>query len=347
MVSDAYLIQLLTAAGIFIAFIVVSRLFVYVVDNYVRGLLKKTKTELDKKILDIVHRPIYLLINLFGLMVVLRYLGLPEGIIAVFEKLYRIAFILIGTWVSARIAELFIVEYLRRFAEQTRSELDETVVGAIEKFTYVVIYIMGALVALKELNIEITPLIASLGIGGLAVAFAAKDVIANLLSGIFILVDKPFKVGDRVVLESGEVCDVLEISLRSTRLLDIGENTLIALPNEKMAYSKIVNYSLPDARYKVKVEIGVAYGSDVKKVKETLLEIATRAPYVLKEPKPAVYFTGHGDFSLNFRLVAWIEDYRRAMEVKDFINTEIDGRFTELGIEIPFPVQTLHIKTEK
>jgi MscS family membrane protein len=332
------------ALGILIGFIIGGKVALHFIDHYVKRLTAKTATDLDDLILQIVRTPIYFVTLAVGVVVVVRYLGLPLSIRNLTEKGFRVFSILLATWVAGRISRLLIDDYLCRFADRTHTRVDDTVLNALEKFALITIYAIGLFTVLGELGLEITPLIASLGIGGIAVAFAAQDILANLFAGIFLLLDRPFKVGDRLVLESGELCDVMEVSLRTTRLLDIRENTFVSIPNEKLASSKLINVSRPDARYKVRIEIGVAYGSPVKRVKELLLEIAGEAPHALQDPAPAVFFMEHADFSLNFLLILWIEDFRKKLVVIDFLHTEIDRRFAEEKIEIPFPVRTVYLE---
>ena len=186
-------------------------------------------------------------------------------------------------------------------------------------------------------------MLAGMGIAGLAVALAAQETLSNMFSGVYLMVDHPVRIGDRIILDSGELCEVQDIGLRSTKLYNIVEHTMIFIPNEILAKSKIVNISAPDIRLKVRFPIGVAYGTDIRKVKRILLEIAEEAPDVLDDPEPVVIFREFGDFSLNLLLILWIDDIRKKFDVIDYVNQRIDDRFKEEGIEIPFPIRTLYI----
>ncbi len=194
--------------------------------------------------------------------------------------------------------------------------------------------------------IDITPLLAGAGIITLAIAFAAQDIFANFMGGAVIAMDKPFKVNDRVKIDE-YFGDVACVGTRSTRIRTL-DNQIVIVPNKKMLDSYVVNYAQPDSRMKVRIPIGVAYGSDVNRVKEILLEIAREqaheVPYILTDPAPLVYFLEFGASSLNFQMIVWTNDFSLTWEVQDLINTRIAERFIQEGIEIPFPQMDVHLK---
>jgi small-conductance mechanosensitive channel len=178
------------------------------------------------------------------------------------------------------------------------------------------------------------------------VALAAQDIISNFFGGAVILMDKPFAVNDRIKIDT-YLGDVLSIGPRSTRIKTM-DHQMITIPNSKVASSVIINYAMPDVKLKIKVPISVAYGSDVKRVKEILLEIAgeaaARSECVLSDPAPTVYFLEFGASSLDFMLVIWARAFNMAWDVQDYVNTRVCERFTEEGIEIPFPQMDVHMR---
>ncbi|MDY6932308.1 MAG: mechanosensitive ion channel, partial [Halobacteriota archaeon] len=139
--------------------------------------------------------------------------------------------------------------------------------------------------------------------------------------------------------------EVRDIGLRSTRLYDVIDHAMITMPNSDVSNMKITNISMPDVKLKIRVPIGVAYGTDIELVKKILLEIAEEAPEVLNDPQPDVFFVDFGDSSLNFVLISWIGNVRRKMEVIDHINCKIKNRFEEEGIDIPFPIRTIYMQS--
>ncbi|MBN2734381.1 MAG: mechanosensitive ion channel family protein, partial [Methanomicrobiaceae archaeon] len=193
---------------------------------------------------------------------------------------------------------------------------------------------------------DITPLVAAGGVFGIAIALAAQDLISNFFGGALIVVDKPFKIGDRILIE-GHLGDVISVGPRSTRLQTL-DYQLLTIPNSKISNTIITNYAMPDVKLKVKIPVSVAYGSDVKRVKKILFEISDNAiknsEYILDDPRPNVYFLEFGASSLDFMMVLWAKKFNMSWEIKDHINFEIERRFAEEGIEIPFPQMDVHMR---
>ncbi len=177
----------------------------------------------------------------------------------------------------------------------------------------------------------------------MAIGFAAKDTLANLFGGIFILADAPYKVGDFVVLGSGERGEVTQIGLRSTRLLT-RDDVEVTVPNAVIANAKIVNESGgPWVKERVRVKVGVAYGSDIDQVREVLMAVAAENPHVEQDPEPRVRFRAFGDSGLDFELLAWVREPVLRGRVLDALNTEVYKRFAAAGIEIPYPKRDVYL----
>jgi len=186
--------------------------------------------------------------------------------------------------------------------------------------------------------------VASLGIAGFVFGFALRDIFANVFGGIALIADKSFKIGDFIKLESGEVGEVIDIGLRSTRIKSFDEGNEIIVPNNSLVTSKITNYGRPLINLKIVVKIGVAYGSDVKKTREVLLDCAKKIDEVQEDPGPRVYFMEMADFSLNFRVVFWIADFRQRFDIRDKFVSLAYEELQSKGIKIPFPTRTIHIE---
>jgi len=193
-------------------------------------------------------------------------------------------------------------------------------------------------------NIDMTAWLASAGIVGIAVGFAAKDTIANLLSGVFILADSPYKIGDYVVIDTGERGKVTHIGLRSTRLLT-RDDLEINIPNAIIANGKIINESSGrHVKSRVRVAVSVAYGSDLEQVKSLLLQVAEQEPQICQDPEPRVRFRTFGASGLDLELLVWIADPEIRGRVVDALNTAIYNCFNTQKIEIPYTKQDLYIK---
>ena len=196
---------------------------------------------------------------------------------------------------------------------------------------------------LAKWDVNLTGWLASAGILGIAVGFAAKDTLANLFAGIFILADAPYKLGDFIVLGTGERGRVTDIGIRSTRILT-RDDIEITIPNSLIANGTVVNETGgPHDKRRVRVTVGVAYGSDVDKVKEVLMEVGVNSKYAAKSPEPRVRFREFGDSALTFQLMVWIDEPVLRGRAVDELNTAIYKRFNAEGIAIPFPQRVVHM----
>ena len=197
-------------------------------------------------------------------------------------------------------------------------------------------------------GIPVHAVLASAGIAGLAVALAGREALANILGGLSLLSDRPFKGGDYIVLESGERGEVVDIGLRSTRIVT-RDDVQISVPNHILTNSKIINESAPKSRFRVHIEVGVAYGTDVDNVEKILLELAMANPLVADAPEPRVRFRRMGDSSLDFDLLCWAHRPHDKGKLIHQLNRDIYTTFKKVGIEIPFPQRDVHLiqTTEK
>jgi len=202
----------------------------------------------------------------------------------------------------------------------------------------------GAYSILISWDIDVTGLVASAGIVGLALSFAAQDTLSHLFAGVAILADRPYRIGDYIVLDTGERGEVTHIGLRSTRLMT-RDDVEISIPNGVMGSAKIVNESGGlDTRYRIRASVGVAYGSDVEKVLRILENIGHEHEGLCKDPAPRARFRNFGNSSLDFELLAWIsEPSLRGLRVHE-LNCEIYRRFAEEKVTIPFPQQDVWIR---
>jgi MscS family membrane protein len=307
-----------------------------------------TNTQWDDILIAAIGTPVQ-----FTIIVLAVYYGvtffdiLPDSMRWILDPSYATAFyILISAWILATVLHSIIHIYGRRYAEQSETDLDDRLVELLELVIRYVIWFAAIMAILKVFNIDITPLLAGAGIAGIAVALAAQDLISNFFGGAIITVDKPFKVGDRIKVED-YYGDVISVGTRSTRIKTL-DYQVVTIPNNKLTSNIIINYSEPDQKLRITIPITVAYGTDPKRVKEILLEVAQDAiknsEYLLDDPVPTVFFTEFAESSLNFILRVWARKYNLPDEVKDTINCRIAERFAKEGIEIPFPQMDVHMK---
>lgn len=336
--------NLLFAVLIVLASVVVAKIGYFFVEKYFKRIAARTKTTADDEILELIHKPIYYATILVGVQIAVDSLLQGGSFSVYFTKGVTILFISIITYVVAGVASILIHEVGGKIASKTESTLDDEALPFLSKLLKYLLYAIGGIIILSQLGIEITPFIASLGIAGIAIGFAAKDTLSNLMAGFFILIDRPFARGDRIQVGSftGEVVD---IGLRTTKI-QTPDHTFVIIPNEKVVINEVTNYALPDSRLKVMIKFGVAYGSDVEKVKKTVTEVAKKSQSVLKDPEPQVFFKEFADSSLNFLLVAWINSFKDQLKITDELNTGVYNALNKEKIEIPFPTQTVYLRKE-
>lgn len=332
------------ALGIVAITFIVARMIVYIFTRYSERFATRTKTQIDDIIIGAIKRPLYIFMLFVGIYFALRCVKFPW--ISQAGLVVKTTGTILGTWVALRVFPAIIREYGLRLAKRTQTKFDDVMVPFIERITKLLLVIIGILIILAILQIRITPMLAGLGIAGMAIALAMQDTLSNIFSGFYLMADRPFKLEDRLVLDTGELCEVKDIGLRSTRLYNVIDHTLIVIPNLEVSKMKIVNLSEPDVKLKVRVPIGVAYGSDMDKVKKVLVGIARQTPMVLQDPPPVVLFNEFSDCSLNLQLIVWIDDIKEKLTVIDCINSMIKRRFEQEGIEIPFPIRTIYTKKE-
>lgn len=261
-------------------------------------------------------------------------------------QFFNTFFILIGAWIVSAFSYNFITTYGKWLASKTDTDFDDQLLPLLELLAKYLIWFIALMLILSEFEIDVTPMLAGAGIGAIALALAAQEIIGNFLGGAIITLDKPFKIGDRIKYDT-YMGDIISIGPRSTRMRTL-DYQIVTIPNSKLTSNVITNYALPDVRLKVRIPYSVAYGSDIKKVKKILLEIADEAiqktPWAVPDPAPSVYFLEFGESSLNGQLILYTDEYTHLWDVQDYINIRIDERFREEGIEIPFRQVDIHMR---
>lgn len=330
-----------TAAVIFVIFLALSELARYFVRHIAPKLVKHTSSSLDDEILGAIRNPITVLFLAAGAYFAVKSMdNLSLGLIGTLDRLALAMLILVSAYLVSNLIMAILRWYARDVAPHTNSDLDDHLIPFMEKLIGVVVYLLAFLVILKSFGVEITALVASMGVAGIAVALAAQESLSNVFGAVAILLDRPYKVGDRLLIPGVGQGDVLDIGMRSTRVLT-RDRRVVVIPNRDMASSEIVNLSLPDNRLRLKLKVGVAYNADIDRASRILEEIAASNELVAKEPKPASYVSSLGDFSIEIVLLVWIADYQQDFDVTDQLYRQILVRFKEEGIEISYPVMTI------
>ena len=321
--------------------IVCAKLADWILSSYVSRLVGKTETTIDDELVELMHRPVFLLVLFLGLGMAAEQAGLPENGLWITKAILKTLGIIVLVLFLIRASRL-ILDALSR--NQDRFHLVQS--RTLPLFYNIsLLVIIGAAVYFLFISWEIDPTawLASAGIIGLALSFAAKDSLANLFAGAFILADAPYKIGDFVVLDTGERGRVTHIGLRSTRMLT-RDDVEITIPNAVMGNSKITNESGgPYEKERIRVKVGVAYGTDVDRVEELLISIAVSHPEIMREPEPRVRFRAFGESSLDFELLGWIQEPVLRGRLRHLLCKEIYKAFAEEGIEIPYPKRDVYL----
>ncbi|MDO8727969.1 MAG: mechanosensitive ion channel [Candidatus Methanoperedens sp.] len=327
-----------------------SLLLAAVINLIIKILLKKaekTGTKIDDIILLAIGKPLYILVIVAGLYYAIHETPYLGEIINNIDGDYRYRHFLLtlfGTWIAASFIKRIIREYGYEIASKTEGDLDDRLIRLADMSGTYIIWLIGFMIALSGVGVEIGPVIAGMGIAGLALALAAQNLISNVFGGMTITLDQLYKVGDRVEF-SGVYGDIYEIKPRYTKIKTL-DNVIITVPNSKVINDNIVNYAAPDTTLRVKIPVGVSYGTYPEKVNKIMLEIVNNTQNVLKEPKPLVRFTEYAASSQNFELLVWVKHYDDRHTVIDMILREMFKRFNEEGIEMPFNQMDVHLKKD-
>ncbi len=334
--------EILISFLILALFWVASRVVRWLLINWGPRFTSVTATDLDDRILQRITPPVSLLVVFSGLYFAVRYLPLPDKLQVAVSGAVFIVNVVILTNIACRAADEILEWYAGRIAQRHGDGFDRQLKPLLGKL--VIIFLIGTalIIILKHFNYDILSLVTALGVGSLAVGLAAKDTLANMISGFTLMIDQPFRIGDRIQLKDGHWGDVSDIGLRTTKIKTL-DNTLLIIPNSDLCNSTLINQAFPDVRAKGKISVGVAYGSDVDTVKKTLVSAALEISDVLRDPAPEAFFTSFGDSSLNITLFFWVEEYTKVFLVTDNINELIIKRFGETGIVFPFPTRTLYL----
>ncbi len=234
--------------------------------------------------------------------------------------------------------------FLKRLLNRTR--LQPSVQFAVQQILRYAFLCLGVYLSLQAVQINLSSLAFLVGALGVGIGFGLQNVISNFISGIIILAEQPIALGDRIEV-SGVTGRVTEINLRSTSVVT-SDNISIIIPNSSLITGNVVNWTHGDPRVRMRLPVGVAYGTDVQKLRKLLLEVAAANPDILKDPEPEVMFIGYGDNAINFELALWsTASVDRPLRFKSNVYFALHEQLEANGIEIPFPQMDLHFRSGK
>ena len=326
---------------ILITFMLAS-LVTWLLYKMINSVTRRTNFILDDKIAILLRPPLYYTLVVLGITAGLELMPLSDNVRHVTQRVIQTLNVLVWLVFLIRLSTLL----LNRIAGLSHKYtfIQHRTVTLFDNLAKIVIFGAGIYFVFVIWNIDMTAWLASAGIAGIAIGFAAKDTLSNLFSGVFIIADAPYKVGDYVVLDKIGRGKVTNIGLRSTRILT-RDDIEVTVPNSIIGNSTIINQSGgPDEKMRVRLKIGVAYGSDVERVSKLLQKIADEEPQVCATPAPRVRFRLFGPSSLDFELLFWVAHPELRGRVLDALNTKVYKMLNEESIEIPYAKQDIYIK---
>ncbi len=331
------------SAIILSVFYALSQLVVFISQRVILQITKKTKTKIDDLIVTKTNKPVSIILLLIGVRLAIIPHKIRPDILEIGEHLIVSLIIVIVAYIAIIIFDILIGNWGSRFAAKTASKIDDEVVTLFQRFSRITLSLIGVIFILNVWGIEVAPLLASLGIAGIAVAFALQTTLGNIFGGVSLIVDRSITVDDFIRLDDGTEGTVIDIGLRSTKIKS-RDGDLIILPNGKLADSKIYNYHKPLSTTRVVVDFGVKYGSDVDKVKKIVLSEISNLKSTLKEPEHQVILTEMSDFALKFKAFFWVKSIHEKIEAKEAATAAIYNALNKNKIGIPFPTRTVYIK---
>lgn len=338
------LIKISLPVAIFLITVILGYIIRRVLFKKLIRLSRNTASAIDDIIIESIRSPFIIWFIMLGIYFGLEVSQMPEGVIHIAGKIMLILGILSVTLVLANISTKFIKEYSRKI--QTALPIT----SLTQNISRLIIFVIGILIILNSLGVSITPILATLGVGGLAVALALQDTLSNLFAGFHIIIAKQVSVGDYVKLDSGEEGYITDITWRSTKIKMLPNNTVL-VPNEKLTKTIITNFYMPDKELAVLINLGVHYNSDLKKVEKVTCEVAKEVMEKVQGGvpgfEPFIRYHTFSDFSINFTVILRAKEFVDQYLVKHEFVKRLHERYAKEGIIIPYPIRAINYEQEK
>ena len=338
--SDQPILQ----GSVFILFtLLFASVLTWIISKVLKIITQRTRTYLDDRLTSIARVPIYYSLMMLGFSTGIKLMHLSPQITDWWILGFKTFGVVIWMIFFIHMSKI-VLKQLAWLGNKQRLIQPQTL-PLFDNLSKIIIVIMALYIGFQIWNINMTAWLASAGVVGIAVGFAAKDTLANLFSGVFILADTPYKIGDYIVLDAtGMRGKVTQIGLRSTRLIT-RDDVEVTIPNSIMGNTQVINQSGgPQPKFRIRVKIGLAYGTDLDYVRELLVNIALDEPLICDDPKPRVRFRNFGASSLDFELLGWITDPELRGRTLDRLHMAIYHCFETEKIEIPYAKYDIHVK---
>jgi len=329
----------LVLAGLIVgASYVFAHLVAYILGRLLMARARRTGTDEDNDLVRSLKRPVIAAIVLLGAAVAAAALPLAETWeVRLIRTLFAL-FVAATTVALVRAWKLTLFWWSRDPKSNEEKDWARDFSPLLTKVGALLIALFGLITILENVGVDVNSLVVSLGVGSLAVGLAAQDTLANMFAGFTLLLDRPFRIGERIQLASGEIGDVETIGIRATHIRNFDESLLV-VPNSVLTKEKVLNLSRPSRTITTRLTVGVAYDSDLGQVKQILKESALVSSRIDRDREPRVLVLGFGDAAVNFRLVFWVKDYTEQAQATSEVYEEIYRRLAEAGIDMPLPTR--------
>jgi len=344
----------IVSGGVIVLIIFVGKILSPSLRKFLQPLVERSKTDLDDQIFELLKSTFFKLVVLAGFyaglgvfkngltlksgnppQTLLTYHPYFSDVVIGTDYVLFVVIVLILLFVAFKAVNIFFTWYSSKVDAGENKNLSGSLFPLLQKISKLLLTALAFVIVLSKFHIDISGFIVSLGVGSLAIALAAQETISNMISGFIIMTDRPFRIGDRIRINPDLVGDVVEIGIRSTKILDF-DNNIVIVPNNDIVKSRIVNLTYPSSMTRVVVQVGVSYESDVEKVKRTMVDVARNHPLVAESPSPDVLFLQFGDSSINFNMTAFTEHYQDAVKIASELREGVLVAFRKENIEIPF-----------
>ncbi len=341
--NNGYIVSL----GILIGFILLSLIVKFFLKRILFALTKRTKTDFDDLIIQALFPPIFYGTLFAGILIAAFYLPILASYKVFINKIGFVIITLLVMWSLIRLSKKIFVWFVDFKKGKDRQE--SVKFGSIfKKLLNILIYVITGIIILKYFGVEVTPLLATLGVGGLAVALALQDTLANFFSGFYIITDKSVRIGELVELEGGKVKGhVADIGWRTSKI-KTWDGNIIVIPNSKLAQTTTTNYDSVSKRMSVSIPLAVSYNADLEKVEKICIGVAKKVAKKVKGTVenyvPVVRFNEFADSSINFKIIMKVEQSSAQYPLKHEFIKALHAEFKKKKIEIPYPQMDVHMK---
>jgi small-conductance mechanosensitive channel len=317
-----------------------SRLVYFILEK----VTTQTETKSDDAYIKVIRHQITLIFIVMGVQFgMLRLPFIDVMVKQVLNQFYIALYVIFATIIIWRLIDALVEWYQNEVEPKRDANQVDTLLVLFHRFARVLLLIISTIMLLSLYNVNVNALIAALGVGGLALSLAAQDTLSNVIAGIMIMLDQPFRVGDRIEIQGlGTWGDVVDIGLRTTRIRT-RDNRLVIVPNNSISTSQIVNYTYPDPRYRIEIEIGVGYGQDIEKVRGIIVDTVSQVEGLLPDKPVDALYVKMAPSAMIFRVRWWIYSYVDTRRMFDRVNTALQNALDEAGIEMPFDTMDINI----